>query len=164
MKKKERECLSSLRLTPLSLVGHNRAMREKRRLGPILFLVGVVLGQPLVGVAQDKQADEPSIVRRGREMFSQYCASCHGLTGKGDGPLAPILKKPPADLTQISKKSGGIFPHAKVRQFIDGERAVRAHGSRDMPVWGKEFRRTKPDPTVRLQLLAFTSFLESIQE
>ena len=129
-----------------------------------MFLLGVVLGQPLVGFAQDTQADEPPMVRRGRDMFGRYCASCHGLTGKGDGPLATTLKKPPADLTQISKKSNGIFPHAKVRQFIDGERAVRAHGSREMPIWGKEFRRNNPDPTVRLQMLAFTSFIESIQE
>lgn len=129
-----------------------------------MFLLSVVLGQPLVGLAQEKQADEPPMVRRGRDMFGQYCASCHGLSGKGDGPLATTLKKPPADLTQISKKADGIFPHAKVRQFIDGERAVRAHGSREMPVWGKEFRRNKPDPTVRLHILAFTSFIESIQE
>ena len=129
-----------------------------------MFLLSVVLGQPLVGFAQDTQADEPPMVRRGRDMFGQYCASCHGLSGKGDGPLATTLKKPPADLTQISKKADGIFPHAKVRQFIDGERAVRAHGSREMPVWGKEFRRNKPDPTVRLHILAFTSFIESIQE
>jgi mono/diheme cytochrome c family protein len=142
-------------------------MRAKRQLKYIVFLLSVLLGQPLGGFAQaapDEPADEPLMVRRGREMFSQYCASCHGLSGKGDGPLADTLKKPPTDLTQISKKADGVFPHAKVHQFIDGERAIRAHGSRDMPIWGKEFRRTKPDSTVRLQLSAFTSFIEYIQE
>lgn len=129
--------------------------------------MSVVLGQPFAGFAQivpNTPAEEHPTVRRGRDMFGQYCASCHGLSGKGDGPLAETLKTPPADLTQISKKSDGVFPHAKVRQFIDGDRAVRAHGSREMPVWGKEFRRNKPDSTVRLQMLAFTSFIESIQE
>jgi mono/diheme cytochrome c family protein len=125
-----------------------------------LYLLYLVLGRPLFGFAQE----ENLMVTRGRDLFGQYCVTCHGYSGKGDGPLAAVLKTPPADLTQIRKKYGGTFPGAKIRQFIDGEQPVPAHGSREMPVWGKEFRRDKPGPTVRLQISAFTFFIESIQE
>jgi mono/diheme cytochrome c family protein len=72
----------------------------------------------------------------GAEMYKTWCASCHGPTGKGDGPAAAALKKPPADLTQLAKKNGGKFPTQRVRDYIDGTKEVASHGSRDMPVWG----------------------------
>lgn len=100
----------------------------------------------------------------GKELFGRYCAACHGQTGKGDGPMAAALKTPPTDLTQIQKKKGGSFSRTRLMQFIDGERPVPAHGSREMPIWGKEFRRDKPDPEVRLRILALVTFIESIQE
>jgi mono/diheme cytochrome c family protein len=76
----------------------------------------------------------------GQELFREYCAVCHGKDGKGDGPAATALKSMPADLTQISKKSGGKYPEIHVQRVINGEDAVVAHGSRDMPVWGQIFR------------------------
>lgn len=35
---------------------------------------------------------------QGKAIFEQRCASCHGLTGKGDGPMAPLLSPRPASL------------------------------------------------------------------
>ena len=40
----------------------------------------------------------------GKQMFGDYCAPCHGLSGKGDGPAASALKIPPADLTQLAQE------------------------------------------------------------
>ncbi len=39
-------------------------------------------------------------VARGRALFQEQsrCVSCHGVRGRGDGPLAPSLTPPPADL------------------------------------------------------------------
>ena len=124
---------------------------------------------PAVNFAQDEQGvQEKQPERRmyvwGKELFGRYCATCHGQTGKGDGPLAAALKKAPADLTQIQKSKGESFSRTRLMQFIDGERSVPAHGSREMPIWGKEFRRDNPAPEVRLRLLALVTFLESIQE
>ena len=87
----------------------------------------------------------------GVEMYRTWCASCHGTQGKGDGPAAAALKKPPADLTQIAKKNGGKFPTERVRNYIDGTSAVAAHGSRDMPVWGTFFSRLGDDPEFTYQ-------------
>ena len=74
-----------------------------------------------------------------REDFFAYCASCHGASGHGDGPVAVELKKRPADLTQLAKNNNGNFPYTRVRAIIDGRADVKAHGPRAMPVWGKEF-------------------------
>lgn len=73
----------------------------------------------------------------GGELFWRFCASCHGESGRGDGPVAPSLKIVPADLTQISERYG-TFPTARLRETIDGRGLVIAHGTRVMPIWGYE--------------------------
>ncbi len=76
----------------------------------------------------------------GKEMYVNYCAVCHGTEGKGNGPAADALKTPPADLTVLSKNNGGTYPALKVGSAIRGDAQVAAHGSKEMPVWGKLFR------------------------
>jgi mono/diheme cytochrome c family protein len=77
----------------------------------------------------------PTSPASGKEMFRAYCASCHGPEGKGNGPAAAALKKPPADLTTLARRNGGRYPAMQVMASIkDGVQA--GHGSKDMPVWG----------------------------
>ena len=75
----------------------------------------------------------------GEEIFQRFCSSCHGESGRGDGPVAQSLITKVADLTTISRRYGE-FPATLVRDTIDG-RGVRVdvHGTREMPVWGYEF-------------------------
>ncbi|MFM8412297.1 MAG: c-type cytochrome [Alphaproteobacteria bacterium] len=75
----------------------------------------------------------------GEVLYLRYCASCHGATGHGDGPVAADLRVPPPDLTLIAKRDGGRFDERRLVAVIDGRRAVAAHGSRAMPVWGEVF-------------------------
>ncbi|MGB3536610.1 MAG: c-type cytochrome [Mesorhizobium sp.] len=75
----------------------------------------------------------------GEAEYLNSCAVCHGVEGKGDGPLSDLLVKRPADLTSISKRNGGRFPYARVIAVIDGRYDVPGHGNRDMPVWGHQF-------------------------
>ena len=56
----------------------------------------------------------------GRALYDQYCVSCHGASGIGDGPAAAGLDHPPADLTRISERNGGTFPMVRVMSAIDG--------------------------------------------
>jgi mono/diheme cytochrome c family protein len=105
----------------------------------------LVLGGALVGFAGGKayaQAEMgPSgIVTSGKLDFRRYCAQCHGMDATGDGPVAPALKKKPANLTLLSKNNGGVFPEKVVRDFIDGTKTSAAHGTREMPIWGDAFR------------------------
>ncbi|MBV8357584.1 MAG: hypothetical protein JO189_06555, partial [Deltaproteobacteria bacterium] len=85
----------------------------------------LVLGGALVGFVQGKAYAQatmgPSgIVTTPQLDFRRYCAQCHGMDGTGDGPVAPALKKKPANLTLLSKNNGGVFPEKEVRDFIDG--------------------------------------------
>jgi len=75
----------------------------------------------------------------GKREFEANCASCHGMDGKGRGPLVELLRKSPPDLTQLSKANQGVFPMNRLYTTIEGEN-VAAHGSRDMPVWGRDYR------------------------
>ena len=72
-------------------------------------------------------------------MFTSYCAACHGKDGKGTGPAAEALKVPPTNLTSLAAKNGGKYPSMKVSSVIRGEDVLAAHGSRDMPIWGRLF-------------------------
>ena len=106
---------------------------------------------------------------RGRALFMQYCATCHGPSGKGDGSIAQALRTPPSDLTKIAERRDGRFPVADIMTFIDGRAAVVAHGDREMPVWGERFAEaahgsTKDkDVTVNSKLRALIEYLQSIQ-
>src|SRR3982750_4319698 len=54
----------------------------------------------------------------GEEMFSHYCAVCHGADGRGGGPAAAALKTQPSDLTRLSANSGGTYPELRVLETL----------------------------------------------
>ncbi len=41
----------------------------------------------------------PKELIQGKEIYQKQCAACHGLQGKGDGPLVSALPSKPADFT-----------------------------------------------------------------
>src|SRR5690242_123547 len=69
-------------------------------------------------------------IERGKAQYVQFCASCHGMAGKGDGLLAQSFNPPPTDLTQLAAKNGGLFPLVRVYDAIDGTAGAKAHKSR----------------------------------
>jgi len=82
---------------------------------------------------------QPAVFDPGKQEFADNCASCHGTDGKGNGPLGELLRKSPPDLTQLAKKNQGVLPINRLYSVIDGV-GVPSHGSRDMPIWGREYR------------------------
>jgi mono/diheme cytochrome c family protein len=102
----------------------------------------------------------------GVEMFKTYCAACHGISGKGDGPAAPALKVPPADLTVLARNNGGKYPELKVSSVIRGQATLPAHGSREMPVWGTLFRSMSQghEGEVQQRVANLTKYVETLQE
>ena len=78
---------------------------------------------------------------QGEIFYIQYCSSCHGKDGRGNGSVSRYLKIKVPDLTVLKKNHKGTYPLDDVMAAIDGRRDVRAHGDRQMPVWGEVFRK-----------------------
>jgi hypothetical protein len=99
------------------------------------------------------------------DVFRFYCAPCHGLDGRGDGPVAVALKSLPPDLTEIARRNGGVFPKARVEAFVTNRGDPSpAHGTMDMPVWGPTFRSLDPsDARVKVRIANLVAYIESIQ-
>lgn len=93
----------------------------------------------------DAQEGEGFQAANGRVSFRLYCASCHGADAKGDGSVAKFLKVQPADLTLLRQRYSGELPEDKLYRIIDGREEVRAHGRREMPVWGDVFQSPLAD-------------------
>jgi mono/diheme cytochrome c family protein len=124
---------------------------------------------PVFAHAQEAQST-------GKVAYETYCASCHGISGKGDGPLGKSLKKPPADLTQLQSRNGGKFPSSEVFDIIDGREDVAAHGPRTMPVWAKVFKEQESEAPPcednecfytkfwRGRIIAIIAYIRTLQE
>lgn len=117
--------------------------------------------------AQEKEIKkvpvQPTSMTSGKEMFRTYCATCHGLDAKGNGPAAAALKKPPADLTQLTRKHNGKFPDAYVAaKLMSVDQPV--HGSKEMPVWGPLLSSVSHDTAeTQLRISNIVKYIESIQ-
>lgn len=137
----------------------------------ILLTVTILAGSSMFGqsASQESSAKKEAAIPMtssldGSEMYKTWCASCHGISGKGDGPAASALKTRPADLTQLAKKNGGKFPTEKVRSYIDGTAAVDAHGSREMPVWGTFLLRLGSDKgEITYRIVTLANYVLSLQ-
>jgi mono/diheme cytochrome c family protein len=75
----------------------------------------------------------------GPSPYRRACAPCHGVDGRGTGPVGATLRTPPADLTVLAVRNGGVFPREAVIAVIAGDRPLAAHGPREMPIWSVRF-------------------------
>lgn len=78
-------------------------------------------------------------VDAGKEMYSSYCAPCHGENGKGYGPAAPALKKAVPDLTSLSARNDGQYPKHLVFTLLSQHSALHPQVDSDMPDWYRAF-------------------------
>ncbi len=131
------------------------------------FLLAPAAATP---ASAQEPAAQPQVEMRqrvtGGEVFRTYCATCHGTSGRGDGPLAGSMRRRPADLTEIAKRNGGEYPSEIVFRTIDGKTPVRGHGGPDMPVWGDAFSRARDGgdaATVKERIDSLVDFIRSLQ-
>lgn len=137
-------------------------------LGPVLAVGFVFAATACAGVRTKSDAASEVVVQIGRESYVQYCASCHGVDGRGGGPVATALKTALPDLTKIAERHEGRFSEKEVASLIDGRNMPAAHGTSEMPVWGKRFSERIGggeigEEYVRGQLLVLIEYLRSIQ-
>jgi mono/diheme cytochrome c family protein len=102
----------------------------------------------------------------GKQMYTNYCAPCHGIDGKGGGPAASALKTQPTDLTALMRNNKGKFPETHVVAILQFGMEEPAHGSATMPVWGPILGTMDPSnpQSKQLRISNLTRYLESIQE
>jgi mono/diheme cytochrome c family protein len=139
----------------------------RKRIARLLLIsatLGVLAAQnaPTVKMVPVKTTSAVS----GQQMFTNYCAACHGKEGRGDGPVAASLKKAPADLTALASRNKGKFPDIEVYQSISGNGMIAAHGSPEMPVWGEVLKSldNHTDGMLRLRIANLTSYIKSLQK
>ena len=128
-----------------------------------ILAAGVMLAPGLVTTAA---AQEYRATATGAEVYRTYCASCHGVTARGDGPVASEMIRKPSNLTEMAKRNGGLFPSELVFRTIDGRQPVRGHGGPDMPVWGDVFIRSRDAgdaERAKAMIQSLVEFLDSIQ-
>lgn len=142
--------------------------------GKLILMVVALAAFAIPASAQDQPQSTPTIkhvpIRKtspasGKEMYKTYCAVCHGMDGTGNGPAASALKAAPTDLTLLSRQNGGKYPAMKVSSAIRGDVNLPAHGSQDMPVWGRLFRSVSAghDTEVQQRVANLTDYVESLQ-
>jgi mono/diheme cytochrome c family protein len=124
---------------------------------------GILLALLLLG-CRPASEESPS----GAALYARYCASCHGVTARGDGPVAGALRAPPPDLTTIAQRAGR-FDEGALITVIDGRRLVLSHGPREMPVWGAVFDeelagQPHPGRTALLRAQILADYLRTLQQ
>jgi mono/diheme cytochrome c family protein len=134
--------------------------------GIAMIVLLLLLLMPSRGHGQEQE-----VAAGGKIVFEDNCMVCHGRGGKGDGIMATfnLLQVSPPDLTLLAKRNGGKFPFWHVYGVIDGRDPLKAHGSREMPLWGDEFRLdagtgTMAQAEVRGKILSLVYYLQSLQE
>ncbi len=115
--------------------------------GMSLFVLALWVAAPATGLASSKtkkdskrwtapaeakQLKNPlpaskTVLKLGKQLFLQQCATCHGNSGKGDGMAGKFLPKKPAD-----------FHASVVQRQTDGELFWKiTHGNPPMPAFDK---------------------------
>jgi mono/diheme cytochrome c family protein len=101
----------------------------------------------------------------GKQMYSSYCAPCHGTDGRGNGPVAGSLKSQPTDLTALAKMHNGKYPDTHVVAVLQFGSTTPAHGTAEMPVWGPLLGKISnvQSQERQLRITNLSRYLETIQ-
>ena len=154
-------------------------MRKAISTTRILIMTSAAIALTLFLASSAAVAEDDVI---GADEYRISCMSCHGVGGRGDGPLAQFLTVKPTDLTSLSKNNGGQYPNLKAGQYpflsvyqvIDGRADVAVHGERAMPIWGARYLADQPggvssyggehEKAVRGRILELVYYIQSIQQ
>jgi mono/diheme cytochrome c family protein len=140
-----------------------------------LFLAGLAAAV-VAGVGYANQSTAKTVIipvskaplNNGKQMYVNYCAPCHGVDGRGNGPAAAALKKQPTDLAVLSRHHGGKFPSTHIASVLEFGAANPSHGSAEMPLWGPVLGSVDSPPSeanVRaLRISNLSRYLQTLQQ
>ncbi len=142
------------------------------------MIIAVILSVAIIGgqgdLASSAEKTAPAKFDLGKREYDSKCAVCHGVTGKGDGPYAGLVSTKVADLTTLSRRNNGVFPFQWVQEVIDGRQSFKAHGPREMPIWGLDYLAEAarsyykdvpydPELFARARILALSEYVYRLQ-
>jgi mono/diheme cytochrome c family protein len=155
-----------LRLTTGRRGGFGKEKAMKSRAITRVFAFGA-----MAALATMAFAAEPS--KLGQYEFMNSCAVCHGEKATGFGAFGGMMTGQVPDLTTLQRRNGGVFPFERVYETIDGTNVLKAHGTREMPIWGQRYRVDAAKyfvdmpyderAFVRARILALTEYLSMLQ-
>ena len=138
-------------------------MTCKRPLRHVFSVISAVL--VTLDTASVNAADYAAM--SGEQLYVRFCASCHGIEGRGDGPVAQSFASKIPDLTLIARRHGGEFQRDWVERTIDGRDKIAAHGAYTMPVWGEDFSQIgepEAERATRTIIGRLVDYLETLQQ
>lgn len=134
------------------------------------FLISFVVFIATASLVMAEEAEELTDIV-GKKEFVTYCGSCHGSSGKGDGPIVNFLERKPPNLTLLSKNNGGAFPFERIWGVFDGSYIFAEHGTSEMPIWGYRFvqeakqqKESNITTKAKAKALDIVLYLQVIQE
>ena len=134
--------------------------------------IAALILMPAAGTAQEATVKKAPVVQSnaqsGKQMFTDYCAPCHGKDGTGNGPAASAMNKTPANLAMLAKNNGGKYPAAHVAAVLTFGDEKAAHGSKEMPVWGQLFESlnwssSTKEMEAKQRINRLNGYIESLQ-
>jgi mono/diheme cytochrome c family protein len=69
---------------------------------------------------EEASSDGPPDAQAGKILYENFCLSCHGPAGKGDGPAASTLQPKPADLAALLQSRDDAYLAARISEGKDG--------------------------------------------
>ena len=155
---------------------HWQTVRKEEQMRRYFFILPIITCVTGIGIGNSQEIQKSDQIDIGKIEFERNCSICHGLYARGDGPYAAILNTRVPDLTMLSERNSGTFPFQRVYDTIDGTNIIKAHGTREMPIWGQTYRekaeenyfnrRAFPwdaEPFVRARILALTEYVARLQ-
>ena len=134
------------------------------RVQDVMIVIITIGCSAALATSQGGTAPTRGAIERGRAVFEQNCATCHGKRGKGAAPGASTMKPPPTDLTMLTRRHGA-FPAERVEATLKGTDQTKAH-TPGMTAWKALFladangNETTADAHVK-DVIAFIASLQA---
>jgi mono/diheme cytochrome c family protein len=71
-----------------------------------IAIIGTLLGTTVLAATKITAPTDAASIKKGGSLYQRSCATCHGLSGKGDGPVARALTTKPSDFSKGEFRHG----------------------------------------------------------